>query len=678
MRPLMESALISWTRRLYALFLLAMALFSLAAVLAGRAGAEEGSYTRRASVRFLEIRTDAFPRLDLFLSIRTPSRIDWRYLGRRNFRVTEEEVPIRDFSVEPYAPPLAMALVIDDSGSLRGLTPVLRRTLHRLVEELSPFDRCCVIGFERRVEELAPLTSDKRKLHAAVGRISSYGATSLFDALCHACSVLSKAPRGSVRAIVLLSDGIDQEYPGGPRKSSAAVQEAVSCARRAGVEIHTIAAGPHADADLLERLASATGGYAYRLFSPKRTRELFDRLTRRARSKVHISYVSPDLREDRKPRAVRVDLVLRGRPAAWCVDRYIPPRVKHSAAVMVKRKRKPASGLSSLRIFTTGENGRRLQCSFSLWRLDGRKPPVLVRCGLTTRDGRGRLEHGTKGILRELPPGGYVLELSVPGEPVGYRFPLEIGPDEEKIFEKPFSLLVFRRSGRPWYDTPTPYGGTSEMLTLELEDLRTGKRLYEGLLASFKRPDGICLHLPEGDYRIVLDDRWPVRPGKGIQYAVLRNRMEATIQVSGGDRLYFDVEESDFKHPRRFAAVEAPETREDTAVLRSYGRRSRQETASEYLQGRFSRHRTASGEDEGLYRPVDAERVRRRLASLYRRHRIGEEPKASAFGRADTRPAPPYLDDDSWRRVVYRRVLERYGIDSHDTEDGTEEGEAER
>jgi Mg-chelatase subunit ChlD len=106
-----------------------------------------------------------------------------------------------------------------------------------------------LISFSSLVALQAAVTSNVRRLHAAVHRLEAEGSTNLTDAL--------EMARGQLvdsdwkRYVVILTDG----YPDAPE---SAVEQALA-ARAQGIEIVAIGTGA-ADRDYLSRLASSEHG----------------------------------------------------------------------------------------------------------------------------------------------------------------------------------------------------------------------------------------------------------------------------------------------------------------------------------------------------------------------------------------------------------------------------------
>jgi len=130
-------------------------------------------------------------------------------LKREDFLVGEDGAPqtILHFSRDEL--PLAVAVVVDLSGSIRPFLEPLRYATLTSLRALKAEDEVALLTFSNEVELLAELTQDKR---AASDRLetltSASGGTNINDALFLAAEYLGKEARKTRRVIVLISDDV--------------------------------------------------------------------------------------------------------------------------------------------------------------------------------------------------------------------------------------------------------------------------------------------------------------------------------------------------------------------------------------------------------------------------------------------------------------------------------------
>lgn len=130
-------------------------------------------------------------------------------LTQDDFRVLEDgvEQPIRYFSRDEL--PLAVALVIDRSGSIGPHLGELRHAARETLARLKPEDQVALFTFASAPEQLEALTTDRRRIARAISRIRPGGGTNINDALFNAIFYLGKAAKSRRHAVILISDNQD-------------------------------------------------------------------------------------------------------------------------------------------------------------------------------------------------------------------------------------------------------------------------------------------------------------------------------------------------------------------------------------------------------------------------------------------------------------------------------------
>lgn len=127
-------------------------------------------------------------------------------LTREDFLLYEEgmQQEIAHFSRDQL--PLAVALVVDLSGSIQPfLRPLSYATLSAL-RALKPEDQVALFTFSSDVELLEDLTTDKRRISGHFESLQAEGSTNINDALFLPAEYLRKEAPKSRRVIILVSD----------------------------------------------------------------------------------------------------------------------------------------------------------------------------------------------------------------------------------------------------------------------------------------------------------------------------------------------------------------------------------------------------------------------------------------------------------------------------------------
>ncbi len=134
-------------------------------------------------------------------------------LKREDFRLFEDggEQQIRHFSRDEL--PLAVALVVDRSGSVAPYMPELRGAAYETLKNLKRGDQVALFAFAHNVDRLEGLTADRRRIAESIANIEAEGGTNIADALFAAANYLAMAAPERRRAIILISDNEETTRP---------------------------------------------------------------------------------------------------------------------------------------------------------------------------------------------------------------------------------------------------------------------------------------------------------------------------------------------------------------------------------------------------------------------------------------------------------------------------------
>ncbi|MDW8363365.1 MAG: VWA domain-containing protein [Myxococcales bacterium] len=182
-------------------------------------------------------------------------------------------------------PSLALALVIDKSGSMSGQKIELAKEAARAAAEaLGPDDYITVIGFDTAPVHVVRMQAARNRFQILrdIGRLTARGGTNIFPALDAAYQDLAVV-RARSRHVILLTDGISPE---------AGLAELVQAMRAEGITVSTVGLGADVNRALLAGLAASGGGRSYFTNDPSHVPRIFVRETHTvARSDVVEEYV---------------------------------------------------------------------------------------------------------------------------------------------------------------------------------------------------------------------------------------------------------------------------------------------------------------------------------------------------------------------------------------------------
>jgi Ca-activated chloride channel family protein len=166
---------------------------------------------------------------------------------------------ITSFTTALATTPVSVVLALDVSGTLTNQFLSVKSASKDFVAQLQSGDEAAVISFSQAIQLKQDFTSDVLALQAAIDNLALSGdRTILYDALF--ASIDNVALRTNNRAIVVISDGIDQGPPADPTNGSVkTLAEVIAHATANEVAIFTIGIG-NVNADVMGNLAEATGG----------------------------------------------------------------------------------------------------------------------------------------------------------------------------------------------------------------------------------------------------------------------------------------------------------------------------------------------------------------------------------------------------------------------------------
>ena len=157
--------------------------------------------------------------------------------------------------------PVAMGIVIDNSGSMRDKRDKVNQAVLNLIRASNPEDEVFVVNFGQNPYLDQDFTSDVNLLQAALHQTSTRGSTALYDAVVASSTHLRNNPRLTKKVLLVITDGQDN-------MSRETLQEAMrQLQTNKGATVYAIGLTDQGltrvGRDALQSLASATGGVAY-------------------------------------------------------------------------------------------------------------------------------------------------------------------------------------------------------------------------------------------------------------------------------------------------------------------------------------------------------------------------------------------------------------------------------
>jgi Ca-activated chloride channel family protein len=212
-------------------------------------------------------------------------------LARNNFAVYEDGKLQEVTSFRQERVPVALGILIDNSGSMLPKRAKVNDAALRLVEASQQEDRVFVVNFGEDAFLDQDYTQDVGQLKAALQRVETRGSTALYDALIGAVDHLHKTSPLQKQVLLVVTDGKDNA-------SQATFQQALhKLQSQNGPVLYTIALDQtgRPDAALrqsLRTLSEQTGGTAFFPSSLDEVQAIASGIARDIRSQYVIGYRS--------------------------------------------------------------------------------------------------------------------------------------------------------------------------------------------------------------------------------------------------------------------------------------------------------------------------------------------------------------------------------------------------
>lgn len=130
-------------------------------------------------------------------------------LDRAAFAVFEDGKPQKITSFRHQDIPVALGIVIDNSGSMREKRQKVNQAALNLIRASNPQDEVFVVNFSDEYYLDQPFTSDIKKLKEALEKIDARGGTALYDAVVASADELKKNARLDRKVLLVVTDGED-------------------------------------------------------------------------------------------------------------------------------------------------------------------------------------------------------------------------------------------------------------------------------------------------------------------------------------------------------------------------------------------------------------------------------------------------------------------------------------
>jgi VWFA-related protein len=242
------------------------------------------------------------PTIEFTVRDRTLSYID--DIAVNDLEVNEDGVPQRIDTFQEAVDPVSIALLLDASGSMVRATETVKQTAREFVAAVRPEDSLALVTFADEPHFAHAFGTDRHQTLDAVDTYVAAGGTALYDALWNTLTNL-KTVQGR-RAIVILTDGRDENNASTGPGSAHGLDEVLELGRQVGAAIFPIGLGTRVDRSVLVKLAEESGGDAYFSSDPSELSAQFQNIVENLRRRYLLSYTSTNMHADGQWRHVDI------------------------------------------------------------------------------------------------------------------------------------------------------------------------------------------------------------------------------------------------------------------------------------------------------------------------------------------------------------------------------------
>ena len=241
-----------------------------------------------------------------------------RDLPASAFHVFEDGAPQNVTLFRHEDTPVAVGLVVDNSGSMRRKVPHVVAAASEFARSSNPDDQMFVVNFNENVSLGLPpdraFVSTPDDLRAAMLQIHARGETALYDAVATALGHIRTSPLQK-KVLIVLSDG-------GDNASKRQFRETLTLLQQSDVIAYTVGLFDEYDNDrnpgVLKQLAKASGGEAFFPMEIPDVTKVLQAVSRDIRNQYTIGYMPANEKQDGTYRNVRVT-VTGPRAPRWIV-----------------------------------------------------------------------------------------------------------------------------------------------------------------------------------------------------------------------------------------------------------------------------------------------------------------------------------------------------------------------
>lgn len=231
-------------------------------------------------------------------------------LNKDNFTVYEDNQVQKISSFRHEDIPVAMGIVIDNSGSMREKRDKVNKAALNLVRSSNPQDQVFVVNFNDEYYLDQPFTGNINLLRDALEKVEARGGTALYDAIVASADYEKKHARLQKKVLFVVTDGEDNA-------SRETLEEAIRRLQQEnGPTVYTIGLLGEERARrarrALETIAQRSGGIAFFPGTLDEVDEISSKVAHDIRSQYTIGYKPTKPRSVKGYRTIKVEAHAKG------------------------------------------------------------------------------------------------------------------------------------------------------------------------------------------------------------------------------------------------------------------------------------------------------------------------------------------------------------------------------
>jgi VWFA-related protein len=200
--------------------------------------------------------------------------------------------------------PVSIVMALDSSGSMKKSADLVRATAREFVEAVRKEDSLALILFSNEPKFAHTLATNRQWSLDAIDNYVADGGTALYDAVWNGLKHLQGVT--GRRAIVILSDGKDENNPGTAPGSQHTFEEVLELERTVNAMVFSVGLGTKVDRAVLDQFAKQSGGQAYYATTDSQLSSQFHQVVEGLRRRYVLSYTSTNSNHNGKWRKVEI------------------------------------------------------------------------------------------------------------------------------------------------------------------------------------------------------------------------------------------------------------------------------------------------------------------------------------------------------------------------------------